>query len=101
MTATVTHTPIPWRIGDAGLTVFGPPNGGTPKMIASRSYNGTKSAPEDKANLQLIVRAVNSHAELLEACRKLAKLGDWTGATPPGFTAAWEAAVSAIAKASQ
>lgn len=29
------HTPGPWRIGDAGHTVFGPPNGNpSPKTIA-------------------------------------------------------------------
>jgi hypothetical protein len=37
--------------------------------------------------------------DLLKACRQLAKLGDWTGPTPAGFTEAWESAVSAIAKA--
>lgn len=30
------HTPGPWRVGDAGHTVFGPPNGNpSPKTIAS------------------------------------------------------------------
>lgn len=29
------HTKTPWRVGDAGMTVFGPPNGSpSPKTIA-------------------------------------------------------------------
>ncbi len=32
---TTQHTPGPWRVGDAGYTVFGPPNGNpSPKSIA-------------------------------------------------------------------
>ena len=35
MKTKTTHTPGPWRIGDAGHTVFGPPNGNpSPKTIA-------------------------------------------------------------------
>ena len=31
----MTHTPGPWRVGDAGRTVFGPPNGEpSPEIIA-------------------------------------------------------------------
>ena len=31
------HTPGPWRIGDAGHTVFGPPNGQpVPAIVASK-----------------------------------------------------------------
>ena len=29
------HTPGPWRVGDAGATVFGPPQGLPPLRIAS------------------------------------------------------------------
>ena len=33
---TIHHTPGPWRIGDAGWTVFGPPNGNpSPKTVAN------------------------------------------------------------------
>lgn len=30
------HTPGPWRVGDAGATVFGPPNGNpSPETVAT------------------------------------------------------------------
>lgn len=33
----INHTPGPWRIGDAGHTVFGPPNGApSPMTIAGK-----------------------------------------------------------------
>lgn len=32
----MSHTPAPWRIGDAGRTVFGPPNGQpAPQIVAA------------------------------------------------------------------
>ena len=35
MTPATKHTPGPWRVGDAGHTVFGPPNGNpSPETIA-------------------------------------------------------------------
>lgn len=35
MKTKTTYTPGPWRVGDAGLTVFGPPNGTpAPEIIA-------------------------------------------------------------------
>lgn len=51
------HTPGPWRIGDAGRTVFGPPNGNpSPQTVASVTH---------KANARLIAAA----PEMLEALR--------------------------------
>jgi hypothetical protein len=53
------HTPAPWRIGDAGLTVFGPPNGNpSPETVA---------ATRNRANARLIAAA----PELLAALRDL------------------------------
>ena len=45
------HTPGPWRIGDAGMTIFGPPNGNpAPEVIATlrKKTNGPliAAAPE-------------------------------------------------------
>lgn len=59
------HTPGPWRVGDAGATVFGPkkPDGSLPEIIASRLKGD---------NARFIVRAVNCHDELLEALRNIA-----------------------------
>lgn len=51
------HTITPWRVGDAGLTVFGPPNGHpAPEVIAPC---------KKRANAAHIVRCVNSHAALV------------------------------------
>ena len=59
-------TPGSWRIGDAGHTVFGPPNGNpSPQTIANVKHG------EDA---RFIVRACNSHADLLAACEAIAKL---------------------------
>jgi hypothetical protein len=50
-----------WRVGDAGHTIFGPPNGTpTPEVIAS---------VERREHAQLIVRAVNAHDALLAALK--------------------------------
>ena len=59
------HTPGPWRVGDAGATVFGPANGNpAPETIA-------RMAPRKqyKANARLIAAA----PELLEALRSIAE----------------------------
>lgn len=51
------RTPLPWRVGDAGHTVFGPPNGNpSPYTVA------TELDPPDAA---LIVHRVNIHDEIV------------------------------------
>ena len=57
------HTPGPWRIGDAGHTVFGPPQGLPPKIVATKA---------SRADARLIAAA----PELLDALEKLA-VGPW------------------------
>lgn len=53
------QTPGPWRVGDAGHTVFGPKTDNpSPQTVASNL---------SRANAALIVKAVNSHQELLDA----------------------------------
>ena len=75
------RTPGPWRIGDAGFTVFGPPNGNpSPETIAT-----TKNS----ANASLMAAA----PELLEA---LYELLAWQSTAPQKYI---EAAHKAIAKA--
>lgn len=58
------HTPGPWRVGDAGHTVFGPPNGNpSPHIIAD--IHGRAGYPgELRANARLIASAPTM-AELL------------------------------------
>ncbi len=53
------HTKTPWRVGNAGITVFGPPNGNpSPETVVT---------VKNKANAEFIVKACNSHEELLGA----------------------------------
>ena len=61
------HTSGPWRIGDAGHTIFGPPTGEpAPQRIADL-------APVDrKANARLIAAA----PEMLDALRELVEYLD-------------------------
>jgi hypothetical protein len=58
-----TSTPTPWRIGDAGHTVFGPPNGNPSPTMVAQSVR--------KEDAQLIIRAVNAHEELVELVKGL------------------------------
>lgn len=60
------HTPGPWRIGDAGQTVYGAKaEGEFPKVVADTSKSMTVG--ERRANARLIAAA----PELLEALRDL------------------------------
>ena len=61
---TATRTPGPWRIGDAGHTVFGPSNG--------------QPSPETVANVRARTNArlIAAAPELLEAPRLLLDLTD-------------------------
>lgn len=62
----VTHTPTPWRIGDAGHTVFGPPNGNpSPYTVATEL---------DKEDAAFIVRACNSHSKMLLLLKEISIL---------------------------
>jgi len=59
MKANTQHTSAPWRIGDAGKTVFGPPNGKPSPEIVAETRNRANAqliaaAPELLAALQII-----------------------------------------------
>ena len=57
------HTPGSWRVGDAGLTVFGPPNGQpSPETIAT---------VRSRANAALIAAAPDLLAALEDLRKKL------------------------------
>lgn len=63
------HTAGPWRIGDAGRTVFGPPNGNpSPETVASGLT---------RANARLIASA----PELLAACEAALRFLDMDSGT--------------------
>jgi hypothetical protein len=95
------HTPGPWTANDDGSVTAFLDDGVIDEVICSLigvkidASFFTDVPGQTEANTRLIAAA----PDLLEACRQLAKLGDWTGPTPAGFTEAWECAVSAIAKA--
>jgi hypothetical protein len=61
------HTPGPWRIGDAGMTVFGPKVEGKLADIVAQLFRPKTTAESQirKANARLIAAA----PDLLEACR--------------------------------
>jgi hypothetical protein len=68
------HTPGPWRVGDAGATVFGPPNGAPcPKTICTLTHSIVPTGSK-RADARLIAAA----PDLLEA---LQNIEAWT-ATP-------------------
>ncbi len=64
--STLSRSPLPWKRGTDGL-IFDANN----EYITDTC--GT-SLPGGEENQKYIVRAVNSHAELLEACRALVAL---------------------------
>ena len=48
------HTKGPWRVGDAGHTVFGPPNGNLSPAIIANVGRGAFASATVKANARLI-----------------------------------------------
>lgn len=80
------HTPGPWRIGDAGHTVFGPHNGNpSPETIARGLI---------RPNARLIAAA----PEILAALQVLVEYADNGTPVHPG-SLDWEQAREAIARA--
>lgn len=71
------HTPGPWRIGDAGLTIFGPKTD-HPAPVSIVELPGPTprvSASERRANARLIAKA----PELLAALVRLTAWADVAG----------------------
>ena len=68
-----THTPGPWRIGDAGNTIFGPKNGNpSPERVAT--IHGGKidqSACDRLLTMQANARLIAAAPELLEALKRV------------------------------
>lgn len=57
MNALIQHTPGPWRVGDAGYTVFGPPNGKLSPAIIANVGRGSFPNARTIANARLIAAA--------------------------------------------
>jgi hypothetical protein len=99
--STPKHTPLPWRAD--GPEVIGlDGNGNYAGHVATAWYSPGGPGPDEAvANAALIVRAVNAHADLLEALETL--VDEQNGPPLYRHAAGWEAAMNkaraAIAKA--
>lgn len=85
MTETVKHTPLPWR------AVYSDEDGKW--LIRSDFY--TVAADLDEADAALIVRAVNSHARLLDACKRIQRRRERNQPIQMGDLDAIDAAIEA------
>lgn len=66
------HTPTPWKYGSTkGIYLGTDPDQKRRYAIESPSGNSWILQLDDKANAEFIVRAVNAHEDLLEACKAL------------------------------
>lgn len=67
------HTPGPWRVGDGGLTVFGPKTEHPAPITVANLLNPTERVPmgERRANALLIAAAPALLASLEELTREL------------------------------
>lgn len=64
------RTPTPWRLSDTGRTIHGT---GRNFQVCTIPAGGVRLSGVDIANGKFIVRACNSHDELLEACKAALK----------------------------
>jgi hypothetical protein len=82
------HTPLPWKASDSGTGIWsaGEPLGKN-KIIAICSCDAV-SRPKDEntANAAFILRACNSHYELLEALENLIKAIGFADINDPGIS---------------
>lgn len=82
------HTPLPWKASDSGTGIWsaGEPLGKN-KIIAICSSDAV-SRPKDEntANAAFILRACNSHYELLEALENLIKAIGFADINDPGIS---------------
>ena len=67
----VKHTPTPWKLAADGRTIYTSMAQGFPdNIIASTARSIYGQVGDPKANAEHIVRCVNSHDALLEACQR-------------------------------
>lgn len=93
------RTPGPWRV-DRNRTIRTVADGSS--NLVAEVHNCPYDTPTSDANARFIVRACNSHDELVEALAELVRLKDddsgW-GSTLTVREKAWDAARAALAKA--
>jgi hypothetical protein len=111
------HTPLPWAVfehADHSGIEIGPPytepylKGNVRDVCTIRSNSGgypRSMSPEQKANADLIVRAVNCHDDLLEALKEFMSIWGSGDSTRESKRARqrradmWDKANAAVAKA--
>jgi hypothetical protein len=108
-TKQATHTPTPWEteisVSNYGLLGIRKANGsklGICSVIGADGAHNPRygiSADEAKANAAFIVRAVNSHDDLLAACKELLRLSEISDEEWAPQIKANNSARAAIAKA--
>jgi hypothetical protein len=101
----MSHTPTPWHVGGMGSAIAvhhkGQPfrvwaaDGGGVADVCTRRPMGLDDAPEERANAAFIVRACNTHDELVAALNDLV-VAHQSGRTI--FTRELDAACAALAK---
>ena len=82
------HTPLPWKPSDSGTGIWSSGESiGKNKIIAICSCDAV-SRPKDEntANAAFILRACNSHYQLLEALGKLIKAIGFADINDPGIS---------------
>lgn len=75
-TVTVSHTPVPWNTTMYGSVVAEGMTGRDCIEVEGFAFSGSELAI---ANHKFIIRAVNSHADLLAACKRSLELRRLTG----------------------
>lgn len=98
------HTPGPWRIGDAGHTVFGPRVSDVRDLqTVAKLVRGNKTIDTWKANARLIAAAPELLAALERVVpwigRMIADGGHMAGLLPQDAVGSLDRAEAAIAKA--
>ena len=77
--AVATHTPTPWHVGmKPGPFIYGPQGEQVADMTGACTFNGKQDAA-------FIVRACNSHAQLVAALSAMYCAGFWTADELPNL----------------
>lgn len=76
------HTPTPWHVNNALLSIYGPANDGSDRLVLDMpvgSYeNGSKvpKSVQSQEDAAFIIKAVNAHYELVAALRGMVEAAE-------------------------
>ena len=65
------HTPLPWKINRIASTCIESEKGRVIASCGGHQQHPGNSSPENQANTEFIVRAVNNHGMLMEALEEV------------------------------